>query len=38
MAGVSDPQELWKRVMKWSLAAFLVTVALIVVVGLVMTF
>lgn len=31
---ITDPEELWKKVMKWSLAAFLATVILLLLVGL----
>lgn len=34
MATISDPEELWQAVMKWSLAAFIGTVVVFLLVGL----
>lgn len=31
---ITDAEELWRKVVKWSLAAFLATVVLIVLIGL----
>ncbi len=34
VATLSDPEELWRKVMKWSLAAFLGTIVLLFLVVL----
>jgi len=32
MSNITEPEELWRKVVKWSLAAFLVTFGLVVLV------
>lgn len=35
MSSITEPEELWRKVVKWSLAAFLVTFGLVVLVLLI---
>lgn len=37
MASISDPKELWEKVVKWSLAAFLVTAGVFILLGILTT-